>query len=75
MILQEIKNFLSKKEYSDLNEICSCLNHDKEVVKHALNMLIEKEVIHKELLKNPCVGCTCGNSCSEHGKELYKINT
>lgn len=73
MILQEIKNILNEKVSADFEEICFHLKQDKEIVKHALNLLVDKDTVSVEELKNPCAGCTCGGLCSEHSKFLYRI--
>jgi len=62
-MIKQIKEFLSRGGKYSLVEISSNLKFDREMVKHALNMLSDKKLILVEEVKSPCKGCKIGGSC------------
>ena len=73
MLIKEIKDYLLNKKQADLDEISFHLDQDKEVILHALRLLIQKGMVKEECFTFYCKGCFYNNSCSKKENITYKL--
>ena len=77
MILTDVKQYLIKNKEAGLDDISLSLKADRQIVLHALQLLIRKGTVLAERQNNqtPCRSCsgTCG-CCSTVEVTVYRIN-
>lgn len=73
MLIKEVKNFLIHKNQAVLGEIYFHLKQDKELILHALHLLIQKGVVESIKLSTPCKGCSCSSTCDSAETIIYKF--
>ena len=71
MILQDVKKFLAGTKQASAGEITRFLGEDRQVVLHALRLLVRKGQVTEVKQHQPCASCSCGSSCSSHQTVHY----
>jgi hypothetical protein len=74
MILQDVKAYLKENGQASTGEITAFLGADRQVVMHALHLLMQKGQVDEAELAPPCLSRKGCSSCPSHQPVLvYRL--